>query len=219
MAKCTAPRLIMGLALFFAFAGFASFVAGWALDLGYFNNLATLAASEAQTAVEGGENGDGTDLEQSASTLGTNLGADFLTSMNDHTSAGFTNYIFIITGFVAILMKTLHTCIKNRWFGLLTVFFMSASISVAGFVAGPKGSAFITCMTATENANMTAAEKQLADCVAGENNLNIALQFIGSAVHIISFTFVICMMFFQAQSNLNKIAPAPVSAKQNEVWA
>lgn len=224
MAKCTGPRMVSGVAHFFAFAGFVCYVAGWAMNLGYFNELASLAAGEAEVTVNGGENGDGSDLQAEAENLGNNLGDNFLASMNDHTSAGFTDYLFIISGFLALLIKLLQNCIKNRWFGIMTIFFMCASIAMAGFVAGPKGQSFITCVTEEADAGqnsteLTATEKQLADCVQGENNINIALAFFGSTIYIICITFCTCMMFFEAQTNLNKIAPTASSAKQNEVWA
>lgn len=217
--KCSGPRIFGAVCHFLAFAGFVTFIAGWAIDLGYFNQLAELVVKETGDAVNGNAS-DGQNLQSAAEDAGQQLGDDFLSAMTDHNSAGFTNYIFIASGILALLIKLIQSCWKNRWMGLVCILVLSASIAMAGFIAGPMGSAFITCMTSSDNSDLTATEKQLADCVAGENNLNIALQFFGSTIYIICITLVICMMFFEAQTNLNKIAPMDrATAKEHEVWA
>lgn len=194
--KCTGPKIAIAFAHLIAACGFICYVVGWGLELGYIAQIASGAAAEA----------------------GAGLGVNFLSSMTDHNSSNFVDYIFIVVAVIALVIKLFHSCCVNRWLGLATIVACSASTAVAGFIAGPQGSAFITCVSSSST-NMTNTEKQLADCVAGENNMNIALMFFGTTIYIIAVTIVVGMMYFQAQTSLNAVSPNTVAEGGKQVWA
>lgn len=184
-------KIVAAVCHFLAFAGWCVYIAGYIVDLGGYATIVDDPSSYA-----------------------TGLGNDALESLTDPTSDAFVSYLFIISGFAALVGKLFHACCsKFKMLGMISVILLCASIAVGGFVAGPKGKSYVYCMTRNDSAVQGGTT-----CIKGVNDNAILLEFVGSGAYLLGAAIIAALMYYIAMGknpdHSNKVVPA----KASEVW-